>query len=512
MLARQVSRLFCCSILVLTFCGLGFSQAASNRLHFKVTVQKSASETPVSGRLIVLMTKQKPQGDVIEPGFGKDTNSVWIAAREVEHAQPGEALELDPDESAFPAPFSQAPAGEYWVMALLDTDHNAAYSELTPGDLRGTPKQLKLEPSSAGTVELALTKKEPEQQLKLPPNTEEIDFVSKSLGRFMGRPIHMKGLVVLPPSYAEGDKHYPTVYVTHGYGARMDFLANVQAVEYSRMMKNRKNEMIYVLLLQQAPGGSHEFADSVNNGPWGHALVKELIPYLESKYRMDAKPQGRFLTGHSSGGWATVWLQVAYPRTFGGAWATSPDPVDFRNFTGPNVLNAESNFYRKPDGTPWMLVRMGGTDVESLKDYAQQEAVLGDYGGQMASFEWVFSPRGPDGRPMQLFDRVSGKIDPTVARHWEQYDISHIVREHWKTLAPRLNGKLRIIVGTQDTFHLDESVRLLEAVMKDLGAQASFTYLEGRDHFNLYQGGLGEKIAKEMYEVARPKAAAAAAQ
>lgn len=36
-----------------------------------------------------------------------------------------------------------------------------------------------------------------------------------------------------------------------------------------------------------------KFVNSVNNGPWGQALVAELIPYLERQYRMDGKPSGR---------------------------------------------------------------------------------------------------------------------------------------------------------------------------------------------------------------------------
>jgi hypothetical protein len=73
-----------------------------------------------------------------------------------------------------------------------------------------------------------------------------------------------------------------------------------------------------------------------------------------------------------------------------------------------------------------------------------------------------------------------------------------------------LKGKIHFTVGTADTFHLDEAGRLLEQTIKDLGGKASFTYLEGRSHFDLYQGGLTEKIANEMYAVARPSAASAA--
>ena len=101
-------------------------------------------------------------------------------------------------------------------------------------------------------------------------------------------------------------------------------------------------EMINVYLDGSCPMGHHEFADSANDGPWGQALTKEFIPYLESKFRMDAVPSGRLLTGHSSGGWSTLWLQVNYPEVFGGTWSTSPDPVDFRSFSGADLTKLPS--------------------------------------------------------------------------------------------------------------------------------------------------------------------------
>lgn len=266
-------------------------------------------------------------------------------------------------------------------------------------------------------------------------------------------------------------------------------------------------EMIYVMLDEHCPGGTHEFADSVNNGPWGKALTSELIPYLEQKYRMDAKASGRLLNGHSSGGWAVLWLQVAYPDFFGGTWPTSPDPSDFHSFTGPDLLtNPPENFYHKPDGSQWMLVRLDGKDRVPLEDFARQEAVLGSYGGQMASFEWVFSPRAKDGTPEKLFDRADGKINPEVAQAWEKYDVATIIRNNADRLRPLLQDKIHLTVGTIDTFHLDEPARLLQKTLQDAGIRAQFTFLEGRDHFNLYQGGLMEKITKEMMEVARPEA------
>lgn len=41
------------------------------------------------------------------------------------------------------------------------------------------------------------------------------------------------------------------------------------------------------------PTGTSGFDGSVNTGPGRQALVGEIIPTLEARYRMDAKPSGR---------------------------------------------------------------------------------------------------------------------------------------------------------------------------------------------------------------------------
>ena len=222
--------------------------------------------------------------------------------------------------------------------------------------------------------------------------------------------------------------------------------------------------MIWVTLDESSPTGTHEFADSVNNGPWGAALTTELIPWLEQHYRMDARPSGRFLTGHSSGGWATLWLQTRYPKIFGGTWSTSPDPSDFHDFTGADLYRANANVYVDAAGKPVPLVRMNGKDVANFEDFARLEAVLGPYGGQMASFDWVFSPKGADGRPMQMFDRRTGAVDPTVVAYWrDNYDIAYRLQRDWPAVRKDLDGKIHVIVGTADTFHLDGAAHKLQA-------------------------------------------------
>lgn len=336
-------------------------------------------------------------------------------------------------------------------------------------------------------------------------------FVSKSLTQFWGTETSIRGYVVTPPSYQTHPKdRYPTVYWTHGFGGTFEWIEPTAENIFERMEKHEMPEMIWVFLDESCPHGTHEFADSVNNGPWGHALTAELIPHLEATYRMDAKVSGRFLQGHSSGGWATLWLQTRYPKIFGGTWSTSPDPSDFHDFTGIDLYAPHANLYRKPDGSLYPLVRDKGEVVATFEQFAKQEQVIGAYGGQIASFDWVFSPRGQDGKPMPMFNRSTGEVNPEVVAYWrDHFDIAHLVSTNWKTIGPDLKGKIHLIVGTADTFYLDGPAHKLKAVLDSLGANGRFTFIPDRTHFDLYdvngdKNGLYNQIAKEMYAVARP--------
>jgi hypothetical protein len=145
-----------------------------------------------------------------------------------------------------------------------------------------------------------------------------------------------------------------------------------------------------------------------------------------------------------------------------------------------------------------------------MQQLAQAELVLGNYGGQLASFEWVFSPRGPDGRPAQLFNRTTGDIDPRVAAYWRShYDIVERLKNNWNTIGPDLKGKIHLFVGTDDTFYLDGAAHSLQSTLDQLGGEEQFTFLPDRSHFNVYVQGedryaLFDRISSEMYRVARP--------
>jgi putative esterase len=495
-----------CALLLFSSSAATRNQEHKSPLRFRVTLSKGLAPKAASGRLFVLMTSAPQEMRTIKVGF--IPGSTWIAAMEVEYLAPDATIEFDPDLKAYPKSFSQARPGTYQAMALLDTNHTYAYHGEDEGDLTSAVVKVEnLNPADSKPVELTLTRSTP-TRFK-PTDTENIkliEFRSPMLAKFWGRAITMRAGVVLPPSYGKDPKKtYAGVYHVHGFGGDHTAAWREGTQLVKEMGDGESAEMIHIFLDGSFPTGHHEFADSVNNGPWGNALTEEFIPHLEQQFRLVNKDYARFLTGHSSGGWSTLWLQVTYPDFFGGTWSTAPDPVDLRSFTGIDATpGSTDNAYRERDGSPKQLVRMGGKFIVSIEEFARQEEVMGEYGGQFASFEWVWSPRGEDGRPMKLFNRESGELNQETLKYWRNYDIRLILEENWPRLAPRLKGKINVICGDADTFRLEEAVKMLCGFFKEKRSDAVCEIVPGRDHMNLYQpyqtypDGLAARIYKEM--------------
>ncbi|QDE38656.1 enterochelin esterase [Luteibacter pinisoli] len=519
--------------LALVACGAAAHADSAPLAHRIVRVSlDGATDKATSGRLLVFAAPADKAKAAAKDGKvdAVDTNpfqpkAVSVAGREVSWIAPGESVDLDADGQAFPAGFSSLPPGDYLFQAVLDVGHDYNYSGRHAGDLISEVTPVKI--TAGGSLPtLKLTKTVPERDAwQLPPSVPQAvrdalpearkhahaeTLESKVLTAFAGRPQSVRAWVLTPPGYELGKATYPVVYVTHGFGGGFDRFAGTIANLWNAMATKEMPPMIWVLLDESGPTGTHEFADSVNNGPWGQALTGEYIPWLETRYRMDGKTSGRFLNGHSSGGWATLWLQTRYPQIFGGTWSTSPDPSDFHDFTGVDLYAANANVYKRADGSAYPLVRDKGEVIASFETFARLERVLGAYGGQLASFEWVFSPRGQDGRPMPMFNRDTGAVDANVVAYWrDHYDIAQRLRTQWPALKPDLDGKIHVIVGTADTFYLDGSAKLLKETLDGLHAKSDIRFLPGKTHFDLYVEGddrqaLLKKIAWEMYGQARP--------
>jgi hypothetical protein len=465
-------------------------------LEFQLTFDAKAKATPFTGRVHVLLSNARRSDPPSGPSWFRPEPAYALDVRDW---KPGVMLTVGKNALAYPTPLDKLENKSYWVMAVMDLDQGDRSFGAAPGNIYSKSISVNGDPATAGPVKIVLDQVVKERPFPESDRVKLVEIESKLLSEFYHRPTKMRAAVVLPKSYAEKPDHrYPVVYEIPGFGGD-----HRMAVGMATGANDRTDvagvEMIHVVLDPGCRTGHHVFADSENNGPCGEALIKELIPAIETKYRAVGKPGGRLLTGHSSGGWSSLWLQVTYPEFFGGVWSTAPDPVDFRDFQMINVYKPGTNMFTDDEGKQRPLARRNGKPALFYKPFSDMEDLIG-HGGQLPSFEAVFSPRGADGQPRKLWDRKTGKIDPETAKAWEKYDIRLVLERNWKTLAPKLAGKLHVYMGGEDTFYLDGATALLKESLAKLGSDAKVEIFPGKDHGTLMDKAMRGRIAKEMAE------------
>lgn len=488
-------------------------QCLAAEYDFRVRFTSEVHAEPFSGRTYLFFSK-----DQSEPRKGPN----WFrpepfVALDVANVRPGEEVVFSTKQAermlAFPKPLAELDLAGHHVQAVLR--FNPLEREVGAGAGNGysavetLPRKPKPEeatghePAPGEPLVLTVTHLVPEPEFQESKRTKLLRVRSKLLSDFHHRDIFLQAAVLLPASYEdEPRRRYPTIFTVPGFGGRHF----VRQTEPPRDENAEGVEFLRVILDPSCPLGHCVFADSANNGPYGTALVTELIPEFDNQFRSVPQAEARFLTGHSSGGWATLWLQITYPDHFGGTWSTAPDSVDFRDFQRINIYRPGENAHVDPNGQPRPLTRNGIV----FRDFDRMEETLGS-GGQLHSFEAVFSPRGQDGKPQRLWNRATGEIDPQVAKAWEAYDLRLVLERNWPTLAPKLQGKLHIHMGDEDTFHLEGATKLLKETLTQLGSDAVVELHPGKNHGSLMTEELRDRMRSEMVAAYLRTAAAAAA-
>jgi len=458
---------------VLLTCSVGAGRAVEFRLTFPDTV----STEPLAGRVYVFLTDDTGAS----PHHGPSpTHQVPFYARDVVDWQPGQVLVLDDTAEWFGLAMKDL-RGRYALAAVLDRDETEQ-SHLAPGNIYSRKLVRVFGPGVAESIDITLDRRKEPPQYEESELQKEVILSSRRLTEHLGRPVALKAAVVLPESYhRRPDARYPVVYAIPGFGGRHYhiFMGPWNQKRYG--MRDHGLEKIFVFLDGDCPTGHPCYVDSVVNGPWATALVEELVPHIDATFRTLAAGPARLLTGQSSGAWAALWLQLNYPDTFGGAWAGSPDPVDFRSFVGVNLYEAGVNMFTDAEGHERPLGKAGGETLFTYREISDMEDRTGN-NGFLATFEAQFSPAGENGEPRRLWDRRTGTVDPAVVAHWRQFDISLRLRENWPALKDKLSGKLFIYVSAAEEADLCSPVRRLDEEMKKLDADVFVRVLDKGNH------------------------------
>jgi len=542
-------------LLALAVCALALAAcndaggAERSKLRFVVSTPDSGSEA-LDGRMLVLVSTDSTREPRFQISDGDATQQVF--GIDVDGLRPGETAVIDGASTGYPVRrLALLPPGNYWVQALLheyETFHRSDGHVVklpmdrgegqqwnrAPGNLYSTPKRVHLDPRKGGEIRIALDKVIP----PLPdlPDTKYVKHVkiqSERLTKFWGRPMYLGAIVLLPEGWAEHpNARYPlVVYQGHfertvsGWRetppdadlppAQPDSIAKYcpnghegdlcEKYGYPRTMQQygydfyRKwtgpgfPRVIMVTIQHANPYYDDSYAvNSENLGPYGDAIMYELIPAIEKQYRGIGQGWARATYGGSTGGWEALGVQVKYPDEYNGAYANCPDPIDFRMFTTIDIYSDSNAYYT---GGAWRQTRRPGErdylgqTRSTVEQSNHKELALGTKsrsGGQWDIWEAVYSPVGDDGYPKRIWNKETGTIDRDVAEYWrENYDLVHIMRRDWPTLGPKLRGKIHLNVGLSDNFFLNNAVYLAEDFLgstKNPPADATVDYGARDEH------------------------------
>lgn len=486
---------------------------------FEITLAPSL-RGPITGRLVLILSKNGQP----EPRFAVSPSGPAIFGIDVQGATPGQTLVIDDRTLGYPMALRDLPAGEYFAQAVINVYEQARRSDghtiwvklndgrqetfgVAAGNVYSDVLRTRVAPDA--TVKLTIANLIP--QAPQPSDTEWVKYVriqSQKLTQFWGRPIFVNATVLLPKQYAQRtDARYPVVF-TFGHNVPFSFSPDsartrnigqinpVTGVEtgydfYKSWNSDGFPRFIAVSFQQQTPYFPDSYSiNSVNNGPYGDALIEEVIPALERQFRMIAKPYARLVEGASTGGWQSLALQLYHPDFFGGAWVLQPDPIDFRRYQQVNIYEDE-NAFRLPLGQFGIAERpfrrtVEGQVVWSLRELSLFEEVLGTRGRsgyQLEGWEANYGPTDAEGYPKPLWDKLTGKIDREVANYMKEhgFDLREYTQRNWTTLGPKLAGKLHFFAGDMDDFYLNLAVYRFEDFLKSTtNPKSDATFVYGR--------------------------------
>ena len=488
-------------------------------LKFIISFTREMSDQVQDGRLILMLAtndKSEPRHQI---SFGLKTQLAFGV--DVEGMQPGQDIAVDASAFGFPIrSIRDIPVGEYYVQALInryetftlkigktvklppDQGEGQKWNS-KPGNFYSRPFKVKVDPYSPEPIKVVMDQKIP--PVEEPKDTKYIKHIkiqSKMLTEFWGRPMYLGAHVLLPEGFDEHPKAKYPLMIYHGHfpsdfggfsteppPADMDTtdysdrfsiygLKKIQAQESYNFYKQwtSKNFPRFLVVEIQHANPYYDDSYAVNSasiGPYGDAIMDELLPEIETKFRGIGEGWARFTYGGSTGGWEALAVQMFYPDEFNGCFAACPDPIDFRAYCLLNIYKDKNAYWY--DSEFKKLARPAtrnylGQISATMEESNSYELVLGTHsrsGEQFDIWEAVYSPQGDDGYPKRIFNKETGEIDQTVADYWkENYDLRYILERDWKTLGPKLEGKIHIYCGDMDNYYLNNAVYLMEDFLK----------------------------------------------
>ena len=284
-------------------------------------------------------------------------------------------------------------------------------------------------------------------------------------GNPLGDPTERDLFVYLPPGYGEEPKRrYPMVLVLTGFTGFGEFMFQRQA--FTPTLPERLDRMIAARAMPPmivaspdcftALGGS-QYVDSRAVGRYETHVVREVVPFIDRRFRTKAESRHRAVAGKSSGGYGALMLGMKHPDVFGAIVSHSGDTY-FDYSYGFDFVKC------------WRALVKAGGPAKWLARFRAQRRAKGDdiLVLNIVAMAACYSPnpRSPLGFDLP-FDLETGEQDAKVMARWREFDPVVACKRYAKNLA-KLRG-IYVDCGTRDEASLDVGARILVKRLRAMG-------------------------------------------
>jgi len=287
----------------------------------------------------------------------------------------------------------------------------------------------------------------------------------------LGDPAERPLWVYLPPGYDDDpDRGYPSVYVIQGLTGQIDMWRNRAAFRPSYLeladelfASEQAPPAIVVLVDAWTSLGGSQYLNSPGTGRYHDYLCDELVPFVDQRYRTDARAERRGIQGKSSGGYGALVTPMLRPDLFGGLASHAGDALfegcylpDFRRSV--RVLRDEYD----------------GSFAKFWEDFRSRPAFAKESDAHLVN-DWCMAAcysAEDDGTVTLPYDVDTGRLLDDVWQRWLAWDPVRMI--------PRYADALRSLVaiyvdaGRKDEWFLDNGAVAVKTELDAIGVDSTF--------------------------------------